>query len=194
MEFVVKYSCFLFWVGQEERQTVTQGVLDLCCQLKTLTGQQNEAEVGDREVTDVSLREMIKECLEFVKTASEEQSNSETTINNLREHLSTKDREIEDLNAKLAQLMVSNESMQVSSEAQLEKDRNVEIVIDKMISSLATVVTREQVLDDSISGKIVYIEDGTIHLIDKYNQILSEIYQLGQSFSEVGLDTFIRYH
>ncbi|KAL2955133.1 hypothetical protein AAZX31_18G011000 [Glycine max] len=189
LEKVVAQKEIILKEYQEERQTVTQGVLDLCCQLKTLTGQQNEAEVGDREVTDVSLREMIKECLEFVKTASEEQSNSETTINNLREHLSTKDREIEDLNAKLAQLMVSNESMQVSSEAQLEKDRNVEIVIDKMISSLATVVTREQVLDDSISGKIVYIEEGTIHLIEKYNQILSEIYQLGQSFSEVGLDT-----
>ncbi|TKY47720.1 restin-like [Spatholobus suberectus] len=174
---------------QEERQAVTQGVLDLHCQLKTLTGQQNEAEVGDREVTDVPLREMIKECLEFVKTASDEWSNSETTISNLREHLSMKDREIEDLNAKLARLTVSNESLQVSSEAQLEKDRNVEIAIDKTISSLATVVTRGQVLDDSISGKIVYIEEGTTHLIEKYNQILSEIYQLGQSFSEVGLDT-----
>ncbi|KAH1160678.1 hypothetical protein GLYMA_11G246000v4 [Glycine max] len=174
---------------QEERQTVTQGVLDLRCQLKTLTGQHNEAQVEDREATDVPLREMIKECLESVKTASEEWSNSETTINNLREHLSTKDREIEDLNAKLAQLMVSNESLQVSSKAQLEKDRIVEIVIDKTISSLATVVTREQVLDDSISGKIVYIEEGTMHVVEKYNQMLSEIYQLGQSFSEVGLET-----
>nr|KYP75725.1 hypothetical protein KK1_019925 [Cajanus cajan] len=169
---------------QEERQTVTRGVLDLHCQLKTLTGQQNEAKVGDREVTDVPLREMIKECMEFVKTASEERSNSETTVSNLREHLSVKDREIEDLNSKLAQLMASNESLQASPEAQPEKDRNVEIVIDKMISSLASVVTREQVLDDTINGKIDYIEEGTAHLIEKYNQILYEIYQLGQSFSE----------
>ncbi|KAL2332705.1 hypothetical protein Fmac_013918 [Flemingia macrophylla] len=99
-----------------------------------------------------------------------------------------KDREIEDLNSKLAQLVASNESLQ-ASEVQLKKDRNVEIVIDKMISSLASVVTQEQVLDDSISGKIVYIEEGTAHLIEKYNQILSDIYQLGQSFCEVGLDT-----
>ncbi|RDX71805.1 hypothetical protein CR513_48784, partial [Mucuna pruriens] len=174
---------------QEERKTVSRGVFNLHFQLKTLSGQQNEAEVGDREVTDVPLREMIEECLEFVKTASEERSNSETTISDLRQHLSMKDHEIEGLNAKLAQLMVSNESLQVSYEAQLEKDRNAEIVIDKTIHSLATVVTREQVLDDSIRGKIVYIEEGTTHLIEKYNQILSEIYQLGQSFSEVGLDT-----
>jgi len=140
-------------------------------------------------VSEFPLREMIKECLEFVNTASEDRSNSETTISNLREHLSTRDREIEDLNAKLAQLMVSNDNFQVSAQAQLEKDRFVENLMDKMISSLATVVTQEQVLDDSISGKIVYIEEGTMHLIGKYNQILSEIYQLGQSFSEVGLDS-----
>ncbi|ESW35703.1 hypothetical protein PHAVU_001G257700 [Phaseolus vulgaris] len=174
---------------QEERQTVTQGVLDLHCQLKTLTGKENETEVGDREVSDFLLREMIKECLEFVNTASEEQSNKETTISNLREHLSTRDREIEDLNTKLAQLMVSNDNFQVSAQAQLEKDSNIESSIDNMISSLATVVAQEQVLDGSISGKIVYIEEGTTHLIGKYNQILSEIYQLGQSFSEVGLDS-----
>ncbi|XP_047181077.1 trans-Golgi network-localized SYP41-interacting protein 1 isoform X2 [Vigna umbellata] len=175
---------------QEERQTVTQGVLDLHCQLKTLNnGKENGTEVGDRDVSEFPLREMIKECLEFVNTASEERSNSETTISNLREHLSIRDREIEDLNTKLAQLMVSNDNFQVSAQAQLEKDRFVENLMDKMISSLATVVTQEQVLDDSISGKIVYIEEGTTHLIGKYNQILSEIYQLGQSFSQVGLDS-----
>jgi len=177
----------LLW--QEERQTVTQGVLDLHCQLKTLTGKENETEVGDREVSDFPVREMIKECLEFVNSASEERSNRETTISNLLEQLSTRDREIEDLNTKLAQLMVSNDNFQVSAQAQLEKDRNIENLIDKTISSLATVVTQEQVLDGSISGKIVYIEEGTTHLIGMYNQILSEIYQLGQSFSEVGLDS-----
>ncbi|CAJ1853307.1 unnamed protein product [Sphenostylis stenocarpa] len=174
---------------QDERQTVAQGLLDLHRQLKTLTGKVNEGEIRDREVTDVPVREMIKECLEFVSTASEERSNSETTISNLREHLSSRDREIEDLNAKVAQLVVSNNSFQVSSEAQLGKDRNVEILIDKTISSLATVVTQEQVLDDSISGKIVYIEEGTMHLIGMYNQILSDVYQLRQFFSEVSVDT-----
>ncbi|XP_014493879.1 myosin-11 [Vigna radiata var. radiata] len=174
---------------QEERQTVTQGVLDLYFQLKTLNGKENGTEVGDRDVSEFPLRELIKECLEFVNTASEERSNSETTISNLREHLSSRDREIEDLNTKLDQLMVSNDNFQVSAQAQLEKDHFVENLMDKMISSLATVVTQEQVLDDSISGKIVYIEEGTTHLIGKYNQILSEIYQLGQSFSQVGLDS-----
>ncbi|KAK7306206.1 hypothetical protein VNO77_44132 [Canavalia gladiata] len=173
---------------QEERQTVTQGVFDLHCQLKALTCQRNEAEVEVREVIDVPLREMIKDCLEFVKTASEERSNSESAISDLREYLSVKDHEIEDLNSKLAQLTASNESLQVSSDAQLEKDHNIEIVIDKTISTLATVITQEQVSDNSISGKIAFIGEGTTLLIEKYNQILSEIYQLRESFSEVGLD------
>lgn len=175
---------FSFWVLQEERETVAQGVFDLHCQLKALTC--NEAEVVVRDVTDVPLREVIKECLEFVKTASEDRSNSEASVSNLHELLSMKDREIENLNAKVAQLMVSNDE---SSEAQLEKDRNIDFMLDKTISSLAAVFNQEQVLDNSISGKMVYVEESTALLVEKYNQILSDVYQLGQLFSEVGLDT-----
>ncbi|KAJ1422658.1 hypothetical protein SESBI_12848 [Sesbania bispinosa] len=161
---------------QEEKETVAQGVFDLHCQLKTLTCQQqslpNEDEVGVREVTDVPLREMVKECLEFVKTASEERPKSEATISNLHELISVKDSEIEDLHAKVAQLTVSNESLQVSSEAQLEKDRHLDIVIDKMISSLATVVNQEQVLDNSISGKMSFSEVGLDARDQEYGNIL----------------------
>ncbi|XP_004502344.1 trans-Golgi network-localized SYP41-interacting protein 1 isoform X2 [Cicer arietinum] len=175
---------------QEEREIVAKEVFDLHCQLKILNSQHssaNEAEV--REVTDVPLREMINECLEFVRTASEERLKCEESMSNLQELLSVRNHEIENLNEKVAQLMLSNESLHVSSEAQLEKDGDIDNVIDKMISSLATVVNQEQVSDNSRSGKIVYIEESTALLIEKYNQILSEIYQLGQSFSEVGLDT-----
>ena len=100
-----------------------------------------------------------------------------------------RDREIENLNEKVSQLMISNESLQASSEAQLEKDGDIDNMIDRTISSLASVVHQGQVLDESRSGKIVYIEESTALLIEKYNQMLSDIYQLGQSFSEVGLDT-----
>ncbi|OIW14647.1 hypothetical protein TanjilG_32989 [Lupinus angustifolius] len=174
---------------QEERGAFAQGVFDLHCELKALTGKQSsldEAEV--RDVADVPLK-MVKECLEFVKTASEERPKSEATIGNLHELLSMKDREIEDLNTKIAQLTASNESFHISSEAQLEKDRNIEIAIDKTIFSLATVVNQEQLLDSTLRGKVVSVEEGTMLLIEKYNQFLSDIYQLGQTFSEVGLDT-----
>ncbi|KAF1864379.1 hypothetical protein Lal_00022037 [Lupinus albus] len=174
---------------QEERGAFAQGVFDLHYELKALTGKQSsldEAEV--REVADVPLK-IVKECLEFVKTASEERPKSEATIGNLHELLSMKDREIEDLNTKIAQLTASNESFHISSEAQLEKDRDIEIAIDKTISSLATVVNQDRLFDSTLSGKVVSVEEGTMLLIEKYNQFLSDIYQVGQTFSEVGLDT-----
>ncbi|WJX39594.1 hypothetical protein P8452_27117 [Trifolium repens] len=112
----------------------------------------------------------------------------ESIVEEYQERLFARDREIENLNAKVSQLMLSNESLQHSTEVQLEEDVDIDIVIDKMISSLATVINQEQVLDNSRSGKIVYIEESTRLLIEKYNQILSEVYQLGQSCSVVGLD------
>ncbi|KAI5406217.1 hypothetical protein KIW84_052816 [Lathyrus oleraceus] len=113
----------------------------------------------------------------------------ESVVEEYQELLSARDREIENLNAKVSELVLSNESLQVSSQAQFEKDGNIDVVVDKMIYSLATVVNRERVSDNSRSGKIFYIEESTALLIEKYNQFLSEIYQLGQSFSEVGLGT-----
>ncbi|GAU16676.1 hypothetical protein TSUD_326260 [Trifolium subterraneum] len=112
----------------------------------------------------------------------------ESVVVEYQDRVFARDREIENLNAKVSQLMLSNESLQDSTEVQLEEDSDIDIVIDKMISSLATVINQEQVLDNSRSGKIVYIEESTRVLIEKYNQILSEVYQLGQSCSEVGLD------
>ncbi|KAK2443517.1 myosin-11 [Trifolium repens] len=112
----------------------------------------------------------------------------ESVVEEYQERLFARDREIENLNAKVSQLMLSNESLQDSTEVQLEEDVDIDIVIDKMISSLATVINQEQVLDNSRSRKIVYIEESTRVLIEKYNQILSEVYQLGQSCSVVGLD------
>ncbi|XP_058787045.1 trans-Golgi network-localized SYP41-interacting protein 1 [Vicia villosa] len=111
----------------------------------------------------------------------------ESVVEEYQELLSARDREIENLNAKVSELVLSNESLQVSSQARFEKDGHIDDVVDRIIYSLATVVNREQVSDDSRSGKIVYIEENTALLIEKYNQFLSEIYQLGQSFSEVGL-------
>ncbi|CAJ2667973.1 unnamed protein product [Trifolium pratense] len=112
----------------------------------------------------------------------------DSVVEEYQDRLFARDREIENLNAKISQLMLSNESLQDSTEVQLEEDSDIDNVIAKMISSLATVINQEQVLDNSRSGKIVYIEESTRVLIEKYNLILSEVYQLGQSCSEVGLD------
>ncbi|KAI4343352.1 hypothetical protein L6164_010713 [Bauhinia variegata] len=188
---------------QEERETLAQALLNLHYQLKALTGQQSvpyEAEVVVRnkeaqmaDKPDIPLEEIINECLELASTSSEERSKTEATMRNFQSLLYTKDKEIEDLNTKITELSISNDviqkSLEASSEIQLEKDPNVDNVIDTMVSSLATVVNQEQAFDNSIGGKIVHIAEGTSLLIKIYNQIRSEIDQLRHSFSEVGLDT-----
>ncbi|CAK8536314.1 unnamed protein product [Lathyrus sativus] len=103
-------------------------------------------------------------------------------VEEYQELLSARDLEIKNLNAKVSELVLSNESFQVSLQAQLKKDGNIDDAVDKMISSLATVVNQEKVSDDFRSGKIVYIEESITLLIEKYNQFLYEVYQLRQSF------------
>ncbi|XP_054807240.1 trans-Golgi network-localized SYP41-interacting protein 1-like [Prosopis cineraria] len=191
---------------KEERETLAQVVLNLHRQLKALAGEEslpNDAnvEVRDQEVqmANIPTKELMNECLEFAITTSEERSNAEATMRHLQSLLSMKDKEILDLNTKVAVSLVSQDvaecvassfdSNEKNSEVQLEKYRNIEIVMDKIILSIATVVNQEQVLDDSVSGKIVHIEKGTSLLIENYNQIKSEIEQFAQSFSKVALDT-----
>ncbi|KAI9080850.1 hypothetical protein K1719_037159 [Acacia pycnantha] len=180
------------WEYKEEQETVGQGVFDIYCQLKALSWQQSlqdEAEAGGRDkeaqLADIPLKEMIKECLEFVRTTKEERSTAEATIRSLHALLSDKDHQIENLNTKVNELLVSHDN---SAQKTLEVSSEIDVVVDRIMSSLATVVSQEQLVDNNISGKIVHIEEGTALLTAKYNNILSEIYQLGQSFSEIGLD------
>lgn len=179
-------------VMQDERDTVAQGVFDIYSQLKALSWQQSfpdEGEAGGRykgaQLDDVPLKEMIEECLEFLKATKEERSNAEATITNLHALLSDKDHQIENLNSKVNEFLVSHDN---SAQKTLEVSSEIDIVVDRIMSSLATVVGQEQLVDNTISGKIVHIEQVTAQLTANYNYFLSEIYQLGQSFSEVGLD------
>ncbi|KAJ7957643.1 golgin subfamily B member 1-like isoform X1 [Quillaja saponaria] len=202
---------------QEERETLAKGVFSLHCQLKALNGQQpllggndenlidrlHKAEVGDKEediqVADISLKEMINECLQFLKTTSEEHLQTQATIRELHSILFMKDQEIEDLSSKVTEFSVSNDvvasyvnsvqrSVEVSPESQLEKVQHIEAVTDRTLASLMSLVDQEQLVDASVSGKVIHIEKGTSLLIEKYNQILFEINQLGQSLFEVGVD------
>ncbi|KAK4283509.1 hypothetical protein QN277_000452 [Acacia crassicarpa] len=186
------------WDYKEEQETVGQGVFDIYCQLKVLSWQQSlqdEVEAGggnkEAQLADIPLKQMIKECLEFVRTTKEERSNAEATIRSLHALLSDKDHQIENLNTKVNELLVSHDN---SAQKTLEVSSEIDVVVDRIMSSLATVVSQEQLVDNNISGKIVHIEDGTALLTAKYNNILSEIYQLGQSFSEVGLDASDKDH
>ncbi|KAJ7945492.1 myosin-10 isoform X1 [Quillaja saponaria] len=208
---------------QEERETLANGVLTLHSQLKALNRQQpllggnegdlvdriHKAKVRDREedtqVADASLREIINECLQFIKTTSEEHLQTEATIRDLHSTLVMKDQEIEDLNSKVTEFSISNDvvasyvnsvqmSAEVSSEIQLEQVRHIEAVTDRTLASLATLVNQEQLRDATVSGKVIHIEKGTSLLIEKYNQILFEINRFGQSLSEIGVDIIEQDH
>lgn len=156
-----------------------------------------EGENGGRsQVGDAPLHELMSECSQFLSSAWEERLKNESEIRELNAVLYKKDQEIEDLNAKITELSVShdvaatylNSAAGIASEAQLEKDQYVEIVADRMSSYLAMVVYQEELLDNSIFGKISHVEKSTYILIEKYNQILYEIYQLGQCLSKTDPD------
>ncbi len=167
---------------QEEREAFAREVAELRHGLKALIFNQQPllGENGSEE-NDTPLLEMIKECSQLVKTASEERLWAEATIREIRGVVFTKEREIEDLNARATEYLNSVQNS-------LEKDRYVEYVANGMLASLASVGYQEEPLEDSISGKVIQVERGTSLLIEKYNQILSEIDQLKNCLFETGID------
>lgn len=66
-------------------------------------------------------------------------------------------------------------------------------IADRMLASLAMAVTEENLLDDSVSGKMSRVEKNTSLLIEGYNYFLSEIYLLQQCLTEVRPDFSVQY-
>lgn len=194
---------FVLLCLQEERENFARELANLRHQLKVLTNKDgelaegfSEKEFGEsdgkRQVGDAPLHELLSECSQFLRSALEERSKNESAIREINAVLYKKDREIEHLNAKVAEILVShdvaaaylNSAAGIMSEAQIEKDQYVEVVADRMLSYLAMVVYQGELMDSSISGKISHVEQSTYMLIEKYNQMLYEIYQLGQCLSK----------
>ncbi|KAL9423770.1 hypothetical protein AB3S75_035790 [Citrus x aurantiifolia] len=188
---------------KEERENFARELANLRHQLKVLTNKDGELAEGFSEkefgesdgkrlVGDAPLHELLSECSQFLRSALEERSKNESAIREINAVLYKKDREIEHLNAKVAEILVShdvaaaylNSAAGITSEAQIEKDQYVEVVADRMLSYLAMVVYPGELMDSSISGKISHVEQSTYMLIEKYNQMLYEIYQLGQCLSK----------
>ncbi|CAI0425783.1 unnamed protein product [Linum tenue] len=143
---------------KEEREICAREVAGLREQLKGLAdGWSADGEVG----TDSLLPEMINECSQFVKVALAQKLQAEKTMNELQQ-------QIEDLNLK----------------AQGVQD--VEGVVDRMMSSLATVVNPGELLDYSVIGKAAYVERSASLLMEQYAWILYEIDQFRHSMAEAG--------
>ncbi|KAB1201199.1 hypothetical protein CJ030_MR0G004680 [Morella rubra] len=175
---------------QEERQAIAKEVAELHHHLKALANKQPMLVLEkDNLMGDTPLLEMAKDCSQLLKTASEERLDTETAVRELLALLYAKEKEIEDLNARVSEISVSNDVVgSYWSSFQNEKDRQVEDVANRILTSLALVGYKEEPLDDSGLGKIIQLEKGTSLLIEKFNHVLSEIDQLGQCLSGAGAD------
>lgn len=153
----------------------------------------HNSESGEHEKksleSDIPLDEMANECSKLIKHALDEWSQTAGTISELQATLSVKDQEIEDLNARVSELSVSNDifltslssaqeslshSLEVSSKLQLEKEQCLEATANRMLTSLAVAVNQEDLLDEPVTGKLSHIEKIISILIEKYNQFLAE--------------------
>ncbi|EXB82445.1 hypothetical protein L484_027619 [Morus notabilis] len=161
---------------EEEREGFARELAKLRHQLKALAngeslllgGSGGEEENG----TGVSLNELMNESSRIVQSAYEERLATEAKIRELHDVILAKDQEIEVLNAKVKEFPGSD----------------VEMVTDRLLAYFTGVVGQQEQLDDSIGGKLVFIERGAYMLGERYNMIFYEVDQLRQCFSEARLD------
>ncbi|XP_057485762.1 trans-Golgi network-localized SYP41-interacting protein 1-like [Actinidia eriantha] len=171
---------------KEERDALMKELANLHHQLKSLSGHKsllNESsggladglheeameEVGDKiSLLDKPLHDMMRECSKFAVNALEQWSQKEETF---REFYAMKGQEIDDLHAKV----------------QVEQ-QYIESTTNRVLASLAMAVNEEELLNDSISGKMSRVEKNTYLLIEKYNYFLYETDLLRQCLTEVRSD------
>lgn len=146
----------------EERVLFTREVSGLHHQLKLLLGKE------DSLVGDTPLLEMVKDCTRFVKTVSEEWLQNEVKMRELH-------AEIEDLNARVSELSVSNDVVaSYLGSNQNEQHRNIEDVVNRMLDSLSSVGCQEEILDGNDCGKLIQVEKSTLLLIDRVQRLEDE--------------------
>jgi len=147
---------------QEEKELFAREVAGLHHQLKLLLGEE------DGFVGDTPLLEMVKDCSEFVRTASEERLRNEAKLRELH-------AEIEGLNARVSELSMSNDVVaSYLGSARNEKDQGIEEVVNRMLDALGLVGCQEEAFDGYGSGKIIQVEKSTLLLIDRVGQLEDE--------------------
>ncbi|KAL6969338.1 hypothetical protein U1Q18_029054 [Sarracenia purpurea var. burkii] len=160
-------------------------------------------EVGERiSLSDNLLHGMMIECSKFVMNARNIGLQKEESFRELQAMLTMKSQEIEDLHSEVTELSISqdivlsflssaqswSDSLKSSPEVQ-DEQQHVEAIANRVLASLAMAVNEEdELLDDSISGKLSQVEKNTSLLIEKYNHFLSKIDLLRQCLTEVRSD------
>ncbi|GFZ00025.1 TGN-related, localized SYP41 interacting protein [Actinidia rufa] len=171
---------------KEERDAFMNELVNLHHQLKSLSGhksllsensggladgfhEESVEELGDNmSLSDKPLHDIMHECSQFAMNALEQWSQKEETF---REFHTMKGQEIEDLQAK------------VQGEQQY-----LEAITNRVLASLTMAVNEEELLNDSISGKMSHVEKNTYLLIEKYNYFLYETDLFRQCLTEVRSD------
>ncbi|KAG5521057.1 hypothetical protein RHGRI_033572 [Rhododendron griersonianum] len=156
-------------VTQEDRDALLKELVSLRHHLKALTGQQSSLEGNISGLVDGPHEE---ETVEVEKKISLRRKQLESSKPCFQAMLSMKGQEIEYLHAKV-----------------YEGQHHFQAAADRVLASLAMVVTEEKSIDDSIMSRV---EKTTSLLIEKYNHFLSEIYLLQQCLTEVGSDSSVQ--
>lgn len=182
----------MIYLMQNERETFVKELAELHNQLKDLSNQQlkldendHQVELIDREdeiqMSNITLHTMMNKCSDLLRKTLDERIQTEGTIRELHATLYMKDQEIQDLNAKLTEISSA-------CDAFLEKNEHIEVVMNRILASLATVVNQEELLDNSITGKISHAEKSASMLVGYYNWVLAEIDQLRKCLTETSPD------
>ncbi|KVI05767.1 hypothetical protein Ccrd_015952 [Cynara cardunculus var. scolymus] len=187
---------------EQERRMLMKEVTNLHHQLKALSKQQlliggidagfssdqltsETGEGGEKAL--LPLHEMVNECFKLIELALNERSQAEGTIRELNATLHMKDKEIEDLMARLNEHSISQDVVAKSDEVS-----SVEATADRILFSLATALGDAELSDTSVSGKVSHLEKSTSLLLEKYHYFLSEVEMLSHCLSEVKSDFYMQ--
>lgn len=166
---------------KDEMEMAAKEIANLRDQMRDLISKQSAQQTDSESVhhfhgdEQIPLHEMINECSMFLRSITEE---------------------IQDLNGKSTELSVSHEvvnsylssAQNESAEFQFQKDQYTEEVVNRMLSSLASLVYVGDLSDSSVTGKITHIEKSVLALIENYNWFLYESDQLRQCLTQVRPD------
>ncbi|KAK1415794.1 hypothetical protein QVD17_31581 [Tagetes erecta] len=175
---------------EEGKVLLIKEVSKLHHQLKALSKQQaliDENDAGDSseftsrieegdEKSIMSLREMVNECAKFIELSLNERLHTEGIVRDLYATLHVKDKEIEDLMTRVNEQSISHDA------------QSIEVVVDRILSSLAIVFGDAELSDKSVSGKLSHIEINTSFLLQNYHTFLSEMQMLAHCLVEVNSD------
>ncbi|KMT09293.1 hypothetical protein BVRB_6g133920 [Beta vulgaris subsp. vulgaris] len=165
---------------KDEMEMAAKGIANLRDQMRDLINKQllrNENQSGSldqfhADVEQTTLHELIHECSMFVRNVIEE---------------------FQDLNTKSTEASVSREVVNSymnsvqneSAEVQFQKDQYMEDATTRMLSSFASIVYVGELLDNSLVGKIAYIEKSVFSLMENYNWFLYQGDQLRQCLAQL---------